>query len=388
MRSLLLTLVLCATSTVYSWNFSWYELHRAFSKETPSWMERQIRKDLEPFAENGVTARQVEATLKRIAAVQGAEVSQLVKIRIKNGGVRWSSPFTIQEGAKKRIEAFLSALEIILGAGNLPDMDFLLSLADRYDRPVFLRETDVPVFTICKDRSNNRAVLIPRGLWEPERSEVIKDVLRASDETSWSKRKEIAFWRGVMSGGHYPHTEWDFKPRSRLAFCGKHFPDFVNASFIVDEHSKKLHSSWQSYLNMNGLMGTFTLPKDQVCYRYLVAIDGDGAASSLQWQLFSGSTLLKVQSPRLEWFYEGLVANEHYIPVREDSTDLPALVQWLRENDHEARRIAENARLLAEERLQDDAIFIYAYKLLEAYAALYPEHVSKIGFQLRRHPEL
>lgn len=370
MRYLLFALIVCVTSGADCWNISWYEICKAFSKETPLWMEMQIRKDLEPFAENGITTAQVEATLKKIATVQGAEVSQLVKIKIRNGEIFWSSPFAIQNMAKKRIENFLIALDILVSGGNLPDMDFLLSLADQYDRPVFLRETSVPVFTVCKDRSNNRAVLIPDGLWDSAREEVFKDVITASEELCWSKRLPIAFWRGVMSGGHYPHTEWDFKPRSRLAFCGKHFPDFVNASFIPNEHSRKLHASWQSYLKQNGLMGEFILPEEQIQYRYLVAVDGDGAAASLQWQLFSGSTLLKVQSPRLEWFYGGLIPHEHYLPVREDSTDLPTLVQWLRENDHEAMRIAENARLFAEERLTDTAIFIYTYKLLEAYAAL------------------
>ena len=53
--------------------------------------------------------------------------------------------------------------------------------------------------------------------------------------------------------------------------------------------------------------------------------------------------LLKAESKYYEHFYRDLKPFEHYVPVKEDLSDLEERIMWARENDAEAKKIAENA---------------------------------------------
>lgn len=50
---------------------------------------------------------------------------------------------------------------------------------------------------------------------------------------------------------------------------------------------------------------------------------------------------------RREFFYDGLVPFEHFIPVREDLSDLSAQIDWAESHPDHARRIAEQGRAFA-----------------------------------------
>ena len=59
--------------------------------------------------------------------------------------------------------------------------------------------------------------------------------------------------------------------------------------------------------------------------------------------MLSGSVLLFVDTNTEEWFYKDIKAWVHYVPVKNDLSDLIHRIEWLRENDHKAKQIAENA---------------------------------------------
>ena len=44
-----------------------------------------------------------------------------------------------------------------------------------------------------------------------------------------------------------------------------------------------------------------------------------------------------------EWFYHDLKPWEHYVPIKKDFSDLKEKVEWLRQNDEEAKRIVNRA---------------------------------------------
>ena len=67
------------------------------------------------------------------------------------------------------------------------------------------------------------------------------------------------------------------------------------------------------------------------------------AAYRVPYLLAGGSLLLKTESKYYEHFYRDLKPFEHYVPVKEDLSDLMERITWARENDAEAKKIAENA---------------------------------------------
>ena len=67
------------------------------------------------------------------------------------------------------------------------------------------------------------------------------------------------------------------------------------------------------------------------------------AAYRVPYLLAGGSLLLKMESQYREHFYRHLEPFRHYIPVRGDLSDLTERVEWARQNDAQAKTIAENA---------------------------------------------
>lgn len=59
--------------------------------------------------------------------------------------------------------------------------------------------------------------------------------------------------------------------------------------------------------------------------------------------MISGSVPIKVESTKIEWFYKDIEPWVHYVPVKEDYSDLLTNIQWLKDNDEKAREITYNA---------------------------------------------
>lgn len=87
---------------------------------------------------------------------------------------------------------------------------------------------------------------------------------------------------------------------------------------------------------------------DHIEYKYLISVDGNTAAwQRVPWIMQSGSVLLLVETEIEEWFYSDIHPWEHYVPVKADFSDLFERIEWLRNNDDEARQIAKRASVFA-----------------------------------------
>lgn len=94
-------------------------------------------------------------------------------------------------------------------------------------------------------------------------------------------------------------------------------------------------------------------------YKYLVNVDGTVAAYRLPYLLAGGGLVFKQNSPFYEHFYPDLRPWEHYVPVLRNLSDLVDQIQWARENDATAKKIAQNAQKYANERLLPKDIICY-----------------------------
>jgi hypothetical protein len=91
-------------------------------------------------------------------------------------------------------------------------------------------------------------------------------------------------------------------------------------------------------------------------YRWLLDIGGAGYSGRTKFLLFSGRPLLMVERRYIEYFTDDLIPWEHYIPVKEDLSDLLDRHEWLEHNDREALKIAARAKEYALENFTMDAI--------------------------------
>ena len=102
-------------------------------------------------------------------------------------------------------------------------------------------------------------------------------------------------------------------------------------------------------------------------YKYLLNLDGTVAAYRLPALLAGNSVVLKQDSKWYEHFYAELEPFVHYIPVKEDATDVMDQLQWARTYDRRAQRIARRGREYARARLGAEAIYCYYFRALERY---------------------
>lgn len=82
----------------------------------------------------------------------------------------------------------------------------------------------------------------------------------------------------------------------------------------------------------------------------------------------------------VEFYYDGLVPWVHYIPVREDMSDVEELIQFARENDDVARTIAQNGYDFVRKQLRYDDVKSY-------WRALLIEYTTLLGWRVEKHPD-
>lgn len=93
------------------------------------------------------------------------------------------------------------------------------------------------------------------------------------------------------------------------------------------------------------------------------------------WQLFSSSVILKNKSEHLEWYYNGLSSDKHYLEYDSD-IDLVGKINWLKDNDDKAQEITKNANIFANEHLINESTISYVYKLIDTQSKLLQKNID------------
>lgn len=81
---------------------------------------------------------------------------------------------------------------------------------------------------------------------------------------------------------------------------------------------------------------------DFIKYKIFFIIDGVVIASNHMWGFATGSIPFMITNAKF-WFKDLIAPHVHYIPVKYDLSDLIEKIEWVKNNDSEARKIAENA---------------------------------------------
>lgn len=130
----------------------------------------------------------------------------------------------------------------------------------------------------------------------------------------------------------------EFKTRPLLKEMGDKNPSLMEIIHVSPVGGQIV--SVQNYMTL----------EDQVRrYKFLIDIGGNGYSGRFKMLLWSGRPVLLVKRRYIEYFYKHLVPYQHYIPVKEDLSDLLEQVQWCRSHPQQASEIGANALLFAKE---------------------------------------
>ncbi|XP_060159992.1 protein O-glucosyltransferase 3 isoform X3 [Globicephala melas] len=250
--------------------------------------------------------------------------------------------------------------EILLSLARkvlLPDLEFYVNLGDWPLEHRKVNETPgpLPIISWCGSLDSRDVILptydITHSTLEAMRG-VTNDLLSIQGNTgpSWINKTEKAFFRGRDSR----------EERLQLVQLSKDNPQLLDAGitgyFFFQEKEKELGKA--------KLIGFFDFFK----YKYQVNVDGTVAAYRYPYLMLGDSLVLKQDSPYYEHFYMALKPWKHYVPIKRNLSDLLEKVEWAKENDEEAKKIAKEGQLTARDLLQPHRLYCYYYRVLQKYA--------------------
>lgn len=266
---------------------------------------------------------------------------------------------------------------------QLPDFEFLLN---PFDCPLRNCTNQGPIFTVTKCHGAE-TIPIPQwfawrdgafGAWD---GSMAKSWLAASQVSWYEKQSKAVFYGAIRNSSLIKATDgrlgwinltldnWDQFGRGKLYKLAKDHPDLLEVGLQRASSVSKVEKffevmAWEKKPYM-------TMEAQAKKFKYAVYLEGNcGWADRLKNQLALGMVLFMQETPCQEFFATLLVPWVHYIPVKNDLSDLVDLIRWAQANDDAIREISANAAEFAKEYLSIEAWRIYIRTVFDAYARL------------------
>lgn len=181
---------------------------------------------------------------------------------------------------------------------------------------------------ITKARNVNDKYATILNLNKERHWELVKYV--PSFDIDFNEKKALAVWRGDSTG--YLKSE----KNDRLKFVELYYDvSYADVGFSSLNQTKHFDKKF--------LKGKIEL-KEQLKYKYIVSIEGNDVASGLKWQLYSNSVVLMKKPTKVSWLMEDcLVPYEHYVPLKDDFSNLQEQINWCNDNTDKCKYISKNA---------------------------------------------
>jgi hypothetical protein len=203
----------------------------------------------------------------------------------------------------------------------------------------------------------------------------------ASDLSDWNEKLTKAIFRGAATG-------MNFKEAMKKDLDLLSSPRFLLYEMALQQREGTLKCSvpldfaiskyWQyngdlEYLErIKGAYPEVTSSGliEQFKSKYVVVVDGNAWPEKVATFMFSGS-LVFLATIHDDWVIRHLVDKENYIKIKPDLSDLIEKLEWARENEEDARRIAANGRLLAIKKFDLNHLQVYNAFLMMEYQNLF-----------------
>lgn len=189
---------------------------------------------------------------------------------------------------------------------------------------------DLPV--LCKVRyitSDKGGILLP--IQYGRHWNCIKEA--RNNNICWENKIGSCVWRGASTGNTEQHSDPNQYKNKRMLLCHK-YHNIYNVGISA------LCQGWnnESYFKA-GVSIEYMLD-----YKYIISIEGNDKDSGLNWKLASKSLVLMIPPTIESWLMEGLLLPYiHYVPLNEDLSDLPNIIQWCEDNQDKCIEIIGNA---------------------------------------------
>lgn len=91
-----------------------------------------------------------------------------------------------------------------------------------------------------------------------------------------------------------------------------------------------------------------SMPRElMIEYKYILDIDGNACTwDATAWKLNSGSVIFKPESDWIQWFYDDYQPWTHYVPLKDDFSDIQEKFLWCEKNQDKCNIMVTNCKLL------------------------------------------
>lgn len=269
----------------------------------------------------------------------------------------------------------------------LPHVTFLHSIGDNsliVNPKTGLSEfvvPKIPIFAWSDINIQHRTLLLLPDLYMIEKDRwdrLRKKTIEYSNNITWSNKLDIAYWVGSPTG--LGGNDINIHDMRIEAILQSHYnPDLIYARFVISKQYKSyvINGSYISKTDDGEKLREILIQKfvsyekqeQALKYKYLLSIDGVTTPwERPAWILSSNSLLIKQQSNFIGWSDMLLVPFKHFVPVKDDLSDLKEKILWCRSHDLEVQRIIKNANKLADFIFSREAIDNFTYHSINLYA--------------------
>jgi glycosyl transferase family 90 len=103
---------------------------------------------------------------------------------------------------------------------------------------------------------------------------------------------------------------------------------------------------------------------EQIRFKYILILDGHSGAFRLSRFLRYNCVLLVAESKYKMWIHNYMIPHVHYIPVKEDLSDLYKVIEWCNDNEENCMKIIARARQLYDCVINIDFMLKYLENIL------------------------
>ena len=287
-----------------------------------------------------------------------------VVARTKNGLYVSGQPRGSTHGFVRRVELYLDFFNRLLP--SLVQKPFTVAV-DVED--LCSDWTTTPVFSFQK-ASEFTNILLPDVDFLAEDFYEAESAYGLSEDRGYSEKVANAVFAGSSTGaGTITAEKLDRNevPRVRAA---RFFKDDPRVHFSIPNLVQCQNQTIEQRLRDEKLGTDRWSWHDQLKYRFLISMDGNGATCSrIYIALKSNSILLKYQSPHLLYYFRGLQPDVHYVDIARDTEVIEAVEVELLHRDYH-RPIAAAATEFATNFLSRPAVELYTKELFRLYSQI------------------
>jgi hypothetical protein len=177
-----------------------------------------------------------------------------------------------------------------------------------------------------------------------------------------------SFHKGIPFSGKKPAIVYASNPRgSKYNFKERRDIEVSQREYFYSDSISKENIHAPNWIDR----------EEMLQYKYILDIDGHASSwDATAWKLNSGSVILKTESIWSQWFYKDYKEWVHYVPVKDDFSDIQEKYRWCESNQEQCQTMIENCKKLFQEAYRHTNVIKYIEDQIYNINNLFPYYVG------------